>query len=109
DDGEIPWDGESMGELLLKGPWIADEYYKDERSDKGFHDGYIRKTMKNGPNKINDTDSAASIKPKKLKKTNSTKVIATFIENVNLISLIINRNGPINVFILYAPLFSLYR
>src|SRR5699024_11835554 len=39
DDGEIPWDGESMGELLLKDPWIADEYYKDERSDKGFHDG----------------------------------------------------------------------
>src|SRR5690625_394682 len=41
DDGEIPWNGESMGELLLKGPWIADEYYKDERSDKGFHDGWF--------------------------------------------------------------------
>src|SRR5699024_8754828 len=41
DDGEIPWDGESMGEVLLKGPWIADEYYKDERSDKGFHDGWF--------------------------------------------------------------------
>src|SRR5699024_12556116 len=41
DDGEIPWDGESMGELLLKGPWIADEYYKDERSDNGFYDGWL--------------------------------------------------------------------
>lgn len=41
DDGEIPWDGEAMGELLLKGPWIASEYYKDERSDKGFQDGWF--------------------------------------------------------------------
>src|SRR5699024_7508697 len=41
DDGEIPWYGESMGELLIKGPWIADEYYKDERYDKGFHDGWF--------------------------------------------------------------------
>ena len=28
DDGaEVPWDGESYGELLVRGPWVADEYY----------------------------------------------------------------------------------
>src|SRR5699024_12604839 len=30
-----------MRELLLKGPWIANEYYKDERSEKAFIDGWI--------------------------------------------------------------------
>src|SRR5699024_3016805 len=34
DDGnEVPYDGESMGELLLQGPWIADSYYNDDRSE----------------------------------------------------------------------------
>lgn len=28
-----------MGELLLKGPWIASEHYNDERTYKGFQDG----------------------------------------------------------------------
>lgn len=40
DDGEIPWDNEAMGELLLRGPWIADSYYKDERSKDAFIDGW---------------------------------------------------------------------
>jgi fatty-acyl-CoA synthase len=34
DAGEIqPWDGESMGELQISGPWIADAYYEPERAD----------------------------------------------------------------------------
>lgn len=40
DNGEIPWDDEAMGELLLRGPWIADSYYKDERSESAFIDGW---------------------------------------------------------------------
>ncbi|EDL65570.1 long-chain fatty acid--CoA ligase [Bacillus sp. SG-1] len=40
-DGEVKWDGEEMGELLLRGPWIADEYYKDERSTDAFRDGWL--------------------------------------------------------------------
>lgn len=40
ENGEIPWDDETMGELLLKGPWIADTYYKDERSKTAFIDGW---------------------------------------------------------------------
>ena len=40
-DEEIRWDGKEMGELLLKGPWIASEYYKDpERSSETFKDGW---------------------------------------------------------------------
>lgn len=26
---EIPWDGQTMGELWLRGPWVTDGYYKD--------------------------------------------------------------------------------
>jgi fatty-acyl-CoA synthase len=34
DAGEIqPWDGESMGELQISGPWIADAYYEPEHAD----------------------------------------------------------------------------
>ncbi len=38
---EVRWDGKEMGELLLRGPWIASEYYKDpERSAATFKDGW---------------------------------------------------------------------
>ncbi|MGH8901745.1 MAG: long-chain fatty acid--CoA ligase [Egibacteraceae bacterium] len=34
DAGEVqPWDGESMGELQICGPWIADAYYDPEAAD----------------------------------------------------------------------------
>lgn len=40
-NGEAEWNGKEMGELLLRGNWIADEYYKDERSDTAFVDGWF--------------------------------------------------------------------
>lgn len=40
-DGEVKWDGNDMGELLLRGPWIANEYYKDERTQDAFKDGWL--------------------------------------------------------------------
>jgi fatty-acyl-CoA synthase len=30
DGGELPWDGKSFGSLLVRGPWVLREYYKDE-------------------------------------------------------------------------------
>ncbi|PYZ92441.1 fatty-acid--CoA ligase [Salipaludibacillus keqinensis] len=39
--GEVKWDGEEMGELLLRGPWIADDYFKDERGEETFIDGWL--------------------------------------------------------------------
>lgn len=42
DDGnEVPWDGKSVGELEVKGPWIAGSYYGDADPEK-FHDGWLR-------------------------------------------------------------------
>ncbi|MGH9209144.1 MAG: long-chain fatty acid--CoA ligase [Acidimicrobiales bacterium] len=42
-DSEQPWDGESSGELQVRGPWVASEYYDDERSPESFtDDGWLR-------------------------------------------------------------------
>ncbi len=50
DGGEVPWDGESVGELEVRGPWITGSYNAfggesenelAEMNDK-FHDGWLR-------------------------------------------------------------------
>ena len=38
----VPWDGKSVGELEVRGPWIASSYYQDDRSSDAFHDGWFR-------------------------------------------------------------------
>ncbi|MDN3015172.1 long-chain fatty acid--CoA ligase [Paenibacillus sp. BSR1-1] len=40
-DGEVAWDGNEMGELCIRGPWIASEYYRDERTLDAFRDGWL--------------------------------------------------------------------
>lgn len=44
DDGrECDWDGESMGEVQVRGPWIAERYYKrPEEDEKWTADGWFR-------------------------------------------------------------------
>jgi fatty-acyl-CoA synthase len=43
DGEEAPWDGETSGELQVAGPWIAREYYNDDRSPESFTtDGWLR-------------------------------------------------------------------
>ncbi len=41
DGKEAPWDGQTMGELLVRGAWIADAYYRNESPDS-FVDGWLR-------------------------------------------------------------------
>ncbi len=36
----VPHDGESVGEILIRGPWICSEYYNDPQPEK-FHDGWL--------------------------------------------------------------------
>ncbi len=38
----LPHDGEAFGELLIRGPWVAAEYYRDPRSSESFVDGWLR-------------------------------------------------------------------
>lgn len=39
---ELPWDGVTMGELQVRGPWITSGYHNDPRSDQAFMDGWFR-------------------------------------------------------------------
>lgn len=42
DNGEeMPWDGKSVGEIEVRGPWITGAYYKDDSPEK-FNDGWLR-------------------------------------------------------------------
>ena len=43
DDGkELPWDGETTGEIEIRGPWIASDYYNDPTGAEKFDDGWLR-------------------------------------------------------------------
>jgi fatty-acyl-CoA synthase len=43
DDGaEVAWDGESTGEIEVRGPWIAAGYFRDDSGDEKFDAGWLR-------------------------------------------------------------------
>ncbi len=42
DGGEVPWDGESTGEIEVRGPWIVARYFRDDSSDQKFDSGWLR-------------------------------------------------------------------
>lgn len=43
EDGSLaPRDGATVGELEVRGPWIASAYYLDDASGDRFHDGWLR-------------------------------------------------------------------
>lgn len=43
ENGLVPWDGETMGELEVRGPWVASAYYKPEEdtSQRFTSDGWF--------------------------------------------------------------------
>jgi fatty-acyl-CoA synthase len=43
DDGIAPWDGEAVGEIEVRGPWVTGEYYnRPDASDRFSDDGWFR-------------------------------------------------------------------
>jgi fatty-acyl-CoA synthase len=43
DEGFVPWDGEAMGELEIRGPWVSGAYFNtEEGSEKFTADGWFR-------------------------------------------------------------------
>jgi len=40
-DAVLPQDGEALGEIEVRGPWVTGSYYKDDDPAK-FHDGWLR-------------------------------------------------------------------
>jgi fatty-acyl-CoA synthase len=42
-EGFAPWDGETMGEMEVRGPWVAAQYYNVNGADERFtEDGWFR-------------------------------------------------------------------
>ncbi len=42
-DSELPWDGKSVGEVWIRGPYVIKEYYNDPRTcEQCTHDGWWR-------------------------------------------------------------------
>lgn len=39
---EVAWNGKTMGELQVRGPWVVSSYYNDPRSTASFMDGWFR-------------------------------------------------------------------
>jgi fatty-acyl-CoA synthase len=42
DGREVPRDGKTMGDLLVRGPWVVDSYYKGEGKEQFTADGWFR-------------------------------------------------------------------
>jgi fatty-acyl-CoA synthase len=42
DNGLVPWDGQSMGELEVRGPWVAASYHGGAGEDSFTADGWFR-------------------------------------------------------------------
>ncbi len=43
DDGQVvPHDGQSTGEIQVRGPWVAAHYYRDSSEDEKFDSGWLR-------------------------------------------------------------------
>jgi fatty-acyl-CoA synthase len=43
EDGQaVTWDGKAFGELQVRGPWVINSYYNDERSADSFMEGWFR-------------------------------------------------------------------
>jgi fatty-acyl-CoA synthase len=41
DGKDLPWDGKAFGDLMVKGPWIASGYYRDEGGPPPVRDGWL--------------------------------------------------------------------
>ena len=60
DRGEVPWDGQTPGELQVRGPWVASSYYKQPEAhihwsaDGWFHTGDVATIDAEGFVKIAD-------------------------------------------------------
>jgi fatty-acyl-CoA synthase len=42
DDGEAPWDGKTVGEIQVAGPWITGNYHNQATPDNFAEDGWLR-------------------------------------------------------------------
>ena len=61
DGNELPWDGKTYGDLLVKGPWIVGSYFKGEGGDPLVRDAQGRGWFPTGDVATIDADGFVQI------------------------------------------------
>ena len=61
DGKELPWDGKTSGELLVRGPWVVSSYFKGEGGDPLVNDGQGRGWFPTGDVATIDADGYMQI------------------------------------------------
>jgi len=61
DDRELPWDGKTYGDLLVRGPWVLKEYFRGEGGDPLRYDAEGRGWFPTGDVAIIDADGYMQI------------------------------------------------
>jgi fatty-acyl-CoA synthase len=49
DGAETPRDGKTMGDLLVRGPWVIDGYFRGDGAEQFTADGWFRTGMSRSP------------------------------------------------------------
>jgi 3-(methylthio)propionyl---CoA ligase len=61
DDAELPWDGKTYGDLLVRGPWVVKEYFRGEGGDPLRYDSEGRGWFPTGDVATIDADGYMQI------------------------------------------------
>jgi len=61
DDAELPWDGKTYGDLLVRGPWVVKEYFRGEGGDPLRYDAEGRGWFPTGDVATIDADGYMQI------------------------------------------------
>jgi acyl-CoA synthetase (AMP-forming)/AMP-acid ligase II len=81
---ELPWDGRTFGDLLVKGPWIVKEYFKGEGGDPLMRDAQGREWFPTGDVATIDADGYLQItdRTKDVIKSGGEWISSIDIENI---------------------------
>ena len=82
--GELPWDGVAAGDVLVRGPWIVDKYYKNEGGSPQIKDANGRDWFPTGDVARIDADGYMQItdRSKDVIKSGGEWISSIDIENI---------------------------
>ena len=82
--GELPWDGVAAGDVLVRGPWIVDQYYKSEGGSPQIKDANGRDWFPTGDVARIDADGYMQItdRSKDVIKSGGEWISSIDIENI---------------------------
>ena len=81
---ELPWDGKTYGDLLVRGPWVVADYYRSEVGDPLVHDAENRAWFPTGDVATIDADGFMQItdRSKDVIKSGGEWISSIEIENI---------------------------